>query len=72
MMGKGPVGAVGLATTGEWKQVGEACRESWGTRGGDRMEWKEGVKPTQVLDHFRDAFVLIVWENCQGFISNGR
>ena len=25
-----------------------------------------GVKPTQVLDHFRDAFVLIVWENCQG------
>ena len=33
---------------------------------------QEGVKPTQVLDHFRDAFVLIVWENCQGFISSGR
>ena len=25
-----------------------------------------GVRP------FRDAFVLIVWENCQGFINSGR
>ena len=34
---------------------------------------EEGVKPMQVLDYIKDdAFILIVWETCQGFVSNRR
>lgn len=66
-MCKGPVKPVGMAPTSRCKKASLVSRESWTRYVGDKVGAGRRGQAMQVLDHIRDsAFILIVWENCQG------